>query len=150
MGVGPFESLFLFFFFFFHPLAFGVTPQHILEKARQKAMQDAAAKVETSFTDERIKTLFCNIEEIAAMHEDLIEVLDKTCASSLSYDTPIAGCYLVIVSQPAARTHTVYVLHTHRHACVNMLTSHIHPHIAPVDPNVLPALFILAGQIRGL
>ncbi|KAL5483897.1 hypothetical protein EMCRGX_G020316 [Ephydatia muelleri] len=69
---------------------------HILEKARQKAMQDAAAKVETSFTDERIKTLFCNIEEIAAMHEDLIEVLDKTCASSLSYDTPIAGCYLVI------------------------------------------------------
>lgn len=97
-------------------------------------MQDAAAKVESSFTDEKIKTLFSNIEEITAMHEDLMEVLDKTCATSLSYETPIAGCYLVIVSQPAAQHAHAYIksdkTRTHTsHICkhnVNMVTAHIH------------------------
>lgn len=61
---------------------------HVLEKAREKGLHD------NSFTDDVIHTLFCNIEEILALHERLMVDLDACVRGTPSYGTTIAKCYL--------------------------------------------------------
>ena len=60
----------------------------MLEKAREKGLYD------NSFTDDVIHTLFCNIEEILALHERLVVDLDTCLHGTPSYGTTIAKCYL--------------------------------------------------------
>jgi len=60
----------------------------LLEKARQKGQHD------NSFSEKIIQTLFCNIEEILALHQQLMADLDSCMGAGASYDTTIAQCYL--------------------------------------------------------
>lgn len=66
----------------------------MLEKARQKGQHD------NSFSEKIIQTLFCNIEEILALHQQLMADLDSCMGAGASYDTTIAQCYLKHVSSP--------------------------------------------------
>ena len=63
--------------------------QYILEKAREKHGYD------NTFTEENIKTLFCNIEDILEFHKRLVVDLSACLGSKgPAYDTRIAQCFL--------------------------------------------------------
>ena len=62
--------------------------QYLLEKARQKGQHD------NSFSAKIIQTLFCNIEDILALHRQLIADLESCMGAGASSDATIAQCYL--------------------------------------------------------
>lgn len=77
--------------------AFVLYTQHILEKAREKERNPH----ESTFTAENIQTLFCNIEEILAVHQSLIKDLEEIVGHGSKgpvYETEVASCYLKHVS----------------------------------------------------
>ena len=71
--------------------------QVLLEKARAKGKQD------NTFTESVLQKLFCNIEDILALHRRLLSELRTCVKGGVSYSSPIAGGYLKFVS--VYRTH---------------------------------------------
>ena len=59
---------------------------------RQKATHDK------SLTEDTISKLFCNIEELLRIHQELVNDLEKSLSPSPTYEAQISQCYLRHVS----------------------------------------------------
>ncbi len=54
--------------------------------------------MDNSFTEEAISTMFCNIPDILALHQRLVEELDRCMPNGPAYTATIAQCYVKFVS----------------------------------------------------
>ena len=53
---------------------------------------------DNTFTESVLQKLFCNIEDILALHRRLVDELKSCVKGGASYTSPIAGVYLKFVS----------------------------------------------------
>lgn len=66
--------------------------QTLLPKMREKARHDK------SFTDEVIKRLFCNMDELHALHQRLLQDIGRTIGENPTHHSTVARIYAAHVS----------------------------------------------------
>ena len=73
----------------------------LLEKARVKGQHDH------TFTESVLQKLFCNIEDILALHQRLVAELEICLKGGAAYTSCVAGVYLKFVSEGALYIHSL-------------------------------------------